>query len=149
MGFGESVRTVYKQKYFTFSGRASRSEYWWAFLAMMIVGAVLMGIAVGLGVASESGGSGFGTGVMIILAILGLAYLAIFIPTIAVAVRRLHDRNMSGWWYLGFTVFGFIPYIGWVGSIVFLVILALKGTDGDNKYGSDPLKGAANPEVFA
>lgn len=149
MGFVEAVRTVYKDKYFTFSGRASRSEYWWSVLGMIIAMIVIGGLMFVIFFAADSG-IGEPSGAMFIpIAILGIAYLAILIPSVAVAVRRLHDRNMSGWWYLGFTAIGMIPYVGWIGTIAFFVILALKGTAGDNKYGSDPLMGSANPEVFA
>lgn len=74
-------------------------------------------------------------------------YLAILIPSIAVAVRRLHDRDMSGWWYLGFMVVSFIPFVGFIASIAFIVIMALPGTEGPNRFGLDP-KGGADTSVF-
>ncbi len=67
---------------------------------------------------------------------------------IAVAVRRLHDRNLSGWWYLAATLFGFIPVIGFLGSIAFLVVMLLPGTDGPNRFGEDP-KDPHSADVFA
>ena len=76
-------------------------------------------------------------------------YLGILIPTIAVAVRRLHDRNMSGWWYLGFIALSFIPVVGFLASIAMLVIFCLKGTDGDNRFGPDPLRPGARADIFA
>lgn len=85
----------------------------------------------------------------VIIAILAVFYLAILIPSIAVAVRRLHDRNMSGWWYLGFIVLSAIPFVGVVASIAMLVIFCLKGTDGDNRFGPDPLRPAARADIFA
>jgi uncharacterized membrane protein YhaH (DUF805 family) len=82
--------------------------------------------------------------------------LGTLIPSIAVTVRRLHDRNLSGWWILGFAVIAFvlmlIPLIGpllvLAGEIAYIVILALPGTSGPNKYGEDPLV-SIDPEVFA
>jgi uncharacterized membrane protein YhaH (DUF805 family) len=68
----------------------------------------------------------------------GVYVLAAFIPSIAVTVRRFHDRDMSGWWYLGLTVAGVIPFIGFLGSIAFLVLMFLPGTPGSNRFGSDP-----------
>jgi uncharacterized membrane protein YhaH (DUF805 family) len=66
--------------------------------------------------------------------VLGLAlvifWLAIFIPDLAVTVRRLHDTDRSGWWYLLLIV----PF-GWV---LVLVWMCTKGTDGQNDYGPDP-----------
>jgi uncharacterized membrane protein YhaH (DUF805 family) len=87
-----------------------------------------------------------------VLGIIGLIvlivwFLAALIPGIAVTVRRLHDREMSGWWYLGFIVLSLIPLVGIIASIAMIVILALEGTDGPNKYGPDP-KDPAGAAVF-
>ncbi|WP_264212308.1 DUF805 domain-containing protein [Leisingera thetidis] len=149
MGFGEAVRTVFKKKYATFSGRASRSEYWFSFLFVMLVECVLFGVVVAFGAMAYtttgelSGAAAGAVGVLIVF------FLAAIIPMISVTIRRLHDRNMSGWWYLGFVVVGMVPYVGIIVSIAFLVIFALKGTDGDNRFGPDPLRGSASAEVFA
>lgn len=75
------------------------------------------------------------TGATVGYPILGLVYsLATLIQGLALSVRRLHDRNMSGWWIL----IAFIPLIG---SIVLLVFYVLPGTTGDNKFGPDPKAG--------
>jgi uncharacterized membrane protein YhaH (DUF805 family) len=71
-----------------------------------------------------------------------------FIPNIAVTVRRLHDRDMSGWWYLGYIVASFIPFLNIIALIAFLVVMVLPGTPGPNRYGEDP-KGQGMDEVFA
>lgn len=90
------------QNYARFSGRASRAEFWWFFLFMMIIYMVVWGVLVGtIGVGAASGNPNpmamFGAfGVMGIFLI--LLYLALLIPSIAVQVRRLHDTNRSGWW---------------------------------------------------
>ena len=63
-----------------------------------------------------------------------LYYLAVFLPSLAVAVRRLHDTNRSGWWIL----LGLVPLVGF---IVLIVFYAQAGNVGTNKYGPDP-KGA-------
>ena len=60
------------------------------------------------------------------------------LPSIAVAVRRLHDTDRSGWWIL----LGFIPIIG---GIVLLVFYVLEGTQGPNRFGPDPKAAAAAP----
>jgi len=73
--------------------------------------------------------------------------LIVFIPSIAVTVRRLHDRDMSGWWYLGFIVAGMIPFIGLIASIALLVLMFLPGTPGANRYGPDP-KDPTSAAVF-
>ena len=149
MGFKEAINTVLKQKYATFQGRAARSEFWYFFLFVTIVGIVLMGLAFATGGGAMLDGRQAGGLAIVFIGIYVIFYLAILIPSIAVSVRRLHDRNLSGWWYLGMILASFIPFIGFIASIAFLVVMCLKGTDGENKYGPDPLKGAANAEVFS
>lgn len=121
MGIAESVGHVLGN-YATFTGRARRSEYWWWYLALVAIGFVFA-IAAGI----------LGSGV--IGDLLWLAYtvfwLAVLVPTLAVAVRRLHDTDRSGWWILT----GLIPFVGW---IILLVLLILPGTPGSNQYGSSP-----------
>lgn len=80
--------------------------------------------------------------------LIGLWILAVLIPSIAVTVRRLHDRDMSGWWYLAFFVGGMIPYIGFIASIALLVLMVLPGTEGPNRFGEDP-KNPTSADVFA
>jgi uncharacterized membrane protein YhaH (DUF805 family) len=83
MGFVEAIQTCFS-KYVTFSGRADRSEYWWFFLFNFLVSLVaeLLDYAIGASVIST------------------IASLALLLPGIAVAVRRCHDTNHSGWWIL-------------------------------------------------
>lgn len=82
------------------------------------------------------------------LGIYGLYALAAFIPSIAVTVRRFHDRDMSGWWYLGLLAAGLIPFVGFIASIALLVLMCLEGTRGTNRFGPDP-KDPYSEEVFA
>ncbi len=111
--------TVLK-KYAVFSGRARRKEYWYFVLFNVLISLVLGFIDGLLGLTPE--GSGFG--------LLGGFYsLAVLIPGIAVAVRRLHDTGRSGWWLL----IGFIPIIG---VIVLIVFLASESQPGQNQYNS-------------
>ena len=60
----------------------------------------------------------------------GIYGLAVLIPGIAVAIRRLHDTDRTGWWF-------FILFIPFVGAIWFLVLMVLDGTAGQNQYGTD------------
>lgn len=161
----ESIRTCF-QKYFDFSGRASRPEFWWftlcAFVAQAVVGAFLPGIAS----------------------------LALILPFLAVSARRLHDTGRSAWWLTSYLIAG-IAFIvlavaallmafagsfgggdffsdweiegvdivaftllillglaaGAVGGILPLVLCALPGTVGPNRYGNDPLAPALQPET--
>ncbi|NGM47185.1 DUF805 domain-containing protein [Rhodobacter sp. SGA-6-6] len=146
MGFKEAIDSVLKKNYANFQGRAARSEYWFFALFVFIVAGILSALMFATVDFNTGQISGLG---YVIIAILAVFYLAILIPSIAVAVRRLHDRNMSGWWYLGFIVLSAIPFVGIVASIAMLVIFCLKGTDGDNRFGPDPLRPSARADIFA
>jgi uncharacterized membrane protein YhaH (DUF805 family) len=132
MGFTQAVRSGFAH-YVTFSGRSRRSEYWFWVLFVIIVTFVAIAIDVMLnpdlmttqmadGTASVSAQGGI---------VSGIALLALFLPGLAVAVRRLHDTDRSGWWLL----IGLIPLIGF---IVLLVFYCTEGTRGANRFGADP-----------
>ena len=109
----DAWKTVVMQRYTKFDGRAGRAEFWWFVLASAIIGIVLST----LGRAS------------VIFVVLYLVYaLGVLVPSLAVAVRRLHDTNRSGWWYL-------LILIPLVGGIILIVFLATDGTPGHNQYG--------------
>ena len=111
--------------YSNFSGRATRGEFWWFTLANIII-SFIVGIVIGL--------------VAVMMGLPALAYLtwvfglAILLPSIALAVRRLHDTGRSGWWYL----FGLVPIIG---TITLLVFYCLKGDPEENEYGEPAWEG--------
>jgi len=126
MGFGQAIATCFR-KYAVFSGRASRSEYWFWALFQFLLLIVLSFADVAL--------RGLGS----VLAL--LAALVMFLPGLAVTVRRLHDSDKSGWWL-------FIWLVPLVGPITVIVFLCLRGTDGPNRFGMGPAN-AAIPEVFA
>lgn len=112
----EYWKKVVLQNYANFSGRANRAEFWWFVLANAIVGAVLNV----LGNASS------------IFLILSVVYsLAVLIPGLAVAIRRLHDTNRSGWWIL----IGLVPCVG---IVILIVFYATAGTPADNEHGPVP-----------
>ena len=117
MTFKEAVKTCLVDKYATFSGRATRSEYWYFFLFYYFF-TFCLGFIVGF---SESDHS---------LAVIGLLCLPILLPSLAVSVRRLHDTGRSGWWF-------FITFVPYIGGIALLIFLCQK-SDEDNKYGSNP-----------
>lgn len=121
MGFGDAVRTCWK-KYGDFDGRAIRSEFWWwiLFVTLLQVAASIV-LTVFLIVFQDAGFLQW-LGVMIFMVVA----LAVILPSIAVSVRRLHDRDLSGWWYL----LGFVP----LGSIVLFVWYVLPGTAGPNRF---------------
>lgn len=114
-------KTVVLQRYAKFDGRAGRAEFWWFYLANLII-AIGLAILMGIGFA-------IATGLGVILAIVLVGYwLALIVPTIALVIRRLHDSNKSGWWIL----IGLIPF----GGIVLLVFYILEGTPGPNDHGA-------------
>jgi len=115
MSFQDAVKTCLI-KYVDFSGRARRSEYWWFtlfFVIVYLIARILGGFV--------NAGSLF----------TGLVGLALFLPALAVIIRRLHDTNRSGWFYL-------ISFIPLVGSIVLLVFTCLDSDTGPNRYGPCP-----------
>ena len=118
------------RKYATFSGRAPRKEYWMYTLVYLIIGIIAAIIdAFVFGLAEGSLGI-FGL-------IVGLVHL---LPSISVGVRRLHDINRSGWWYLII----FLPIIGFL----LLLYWMIKSSDeGDNHYGPNPY-GMTDTSVF-
>lgn len=107
------------KQYAVFNGRARRQEYWMFFLFNFIV-SIVLGVIDGVI---------FGTNVLSVIYALG-----VLLPSIGVAIRRLHDTDRSGWWIL-------IALVPLVGGIILLVFLCLEGTRGANRFGADP-KGA-------
>lgn len=141
--FQNFVRVM--EDYAVFDGRASRSEFWWYVLALLIV-AFFVGIP-----------AVFLSSIPYASSILAYAFvLAIFTPTLAVTVRRLHDTGRSGWWSLGFAAsviyelanfllpprFDALFWSAYVTllmyNIVLVVYMALPGDSGENKYGAAP-----------
>lgn len=154
MTFVEAVRHCLSN-YATFSGRARRAEYWWFILFNFLVGFVLVGLGTALGLSTgEAPDDPLAMAEMqvstlgwIFYGIWGLFFLAMLMPGWAVAVRRFHDRDLSGWVYLALILAGFIPVVGWLATIGSFVITVLKGKPGPNRYGPDPLN-PSSADVF-
>lgn len=128
MGFADAIRAGFAN-YVTFSGRAQRSAFWyWTLFVLLgsIVAEVLDGI-----IFSGIGGEGNGP-------LNGLWGLAALLPSIAIAVRRLHDLDRSGWWYLLVA----LPLIGWIVLVIFFV---QRGGEGPNRFGEDPFGTGTSP----
>jgi len=117
MGFVDAVKSFFS-RYVDFAGRSSRSEYWWAQLGLFLIGLVVGFIAGLLG--------------ELAIIVIGIFYLAIIIPSIALTVRRLHDNDKSGWWIL----IAFVPILG---GLYLFYLFVIKGTTGPNRFGPDPL----------
>ena len=110
------------KNYVTFSGRARRMEYW-----MFVLFNIL--ISIGLAVFDNIAGLTTSTGQGALSSVYGLMVL---LPSLAVAVRRLHDIDKSGLWLL----IGFIPCIG---GLILLLLFVREGTPGENRFGPNPI----------
>ena len=110
MDFKQAVIRCLRDKYVDFNGRASRSEYWWFFLAAFGVAVVFQALGLEM--------LGF------------LANLALLLPSLAVGARRLHDMGKSGW----FQLVWLIPLVGWAIMIYWLVQPSVAA----NEYGEGP-----------
>jgi uncharacterized membrane protein YhaH (DUF805 family) len=114
MSFGQAVSHVFSN-YANFSGRARRSEFWWFFLfsgLVLFVAAIIDG-AIGT-----------------YPIIYGIVALALLVPSIAVGVRRLHDIDKSGWFYLVYL----IPLVGFI----MMIVWGVTDSTPDNQYGPSP-----------
>jgi uncharacterized membrane protein YhaH (DUF805 family) len=165
------------KRYAEFSGRSRRMEYWMFFVFQFLIGIAFWVLMMVVGGAAMMGGGGPGAlmaaggGIMIVMALYALVGLALLIPGIAVAVRRLHDTNRSGWWLLaplcGYVIMfigtgmaasgstgagGILAMVGGIAvlvmALVLLVFMFLEGTKGPNRFGADP-KGGVDAQVFA
>lgn len=121
MSFGESVKTCF-QKYVTFKGRARRSEYWWFWLLNLIVSIVTLVLDYKLDMINIE---------LCLGALSGLYTLIVFLPRLAVSVRRLHDTGHSGWYYL----LTFIPILG---ALFLLYFFVSDSAPEENRYGKSP-----------
>jgi len=109
------------KKYADFEGRARRKEYW-----MFILFNILISFVIGIlgAIIGETGG-------LITVSLSGLYSLFIFIPSIAVTVRRLHDTNRTGWWIL-------ISLIPFFGAVILFIFMILDSDPNANAYGENP-----------
>jgi len=171
------------KRYADFSGRSRRMEFWmWQLFQLIVyIGVVIISMLLGGG--AMMGGDptammAAGGGIVIIMMIYMLYCLAVIVPSIAVAVRRLHDTDRSGWWILAplgpyllafvlamgaatsagpnagaaMGVIGIIALVCMLAALVLAIVLLvfyfLEGTKGPNQYGPDP-KGPDTGQVFA
>ncbi len=124
--FEEYFLDVIKKHYADFQGRASRSEYWYFVLFSFLIS---LAISIVTGII----GSILGTSVFSFLSV--IYSLAVLVPSVCLAIRRLHDSGKSGW----FLLLGLIPFIG---AIILIVLMVLDSEADRNQYGPNPKRGA-------
>jgi uncharacterized membrane protein YhaH (DUF805 family) len=112
------------KNYVNFEGRARRKAYW-MFILFNVIAIIALALIEGI-----LGGYGI---------LPSLYSLAIVLPVVAIAVRRLHDIGKSGWWF-------FIQLVPIIGGIWFLILLVMDSEPGTNQYGPNP-KEAAPPAI--
>jgi uncharacterized membrane protein YhaH (DUF805 family) len=130
------------QLLFSFSGRINRAKYWLAAVLYIVVLLLIAGIGIATGK------------MMLFLLIAVIIYIPMIISAIAVGIKRLHDRDKSGWWLLVFYVLpgvlsGLADHVGpqiifWLAGLAisiwgFVELGCLRGTSGANRFGPDPL----------
>ena len=149
MSFFDAVASAFK-RYFDFSGRSSRSEFWWFFLFCILLYMLTFSLSINEldqfyeydpeEFLSNSLNSWF-----------GLAFILTLMPSISISVRRFHDINMSGWWYAVLQILPSIiaqliaifNFISFMALLVYLYFMCKEG-GGDNQYGSNPLQSKDN-----
>ena len=109
-----------------FDGRINRAKFWSGVGALIVAYIVIFAL--------------FAIDSSALRALLGVAYLAMIWPSLAISIKRWHDRDKSGWWVL----IGLVPFIGGIWALVETGFLV--GTRGGNQYGPDPLGGGVADE---
>jgi uncharacterized membrane protein YhaH (DUF805 family) len=117
----------FKHLLFSFEGRINRQPYWLYLVAVIVLVGLPLGLLFEPGTESYERAS-------------GLAGLILIYPSLAVQAKRWHDRNKSAWWIL----INLIPIIGGLWALIECGFL--RGTDGPNRFGADPLGAASVTE---
>lgn len=144
--FTQAVKTCLTEKFCTAKGRASRSEYWWFFLFSVVI--QIVGIFFFAFFFAAIGALEFYKPVFVL-------FIIVFsIPTFAVAARRLHDLNCSGWWAGALYIYSFVSSsvpriydnlaiifvpISLIVTVAWIVAMAKKGTPSPNRFGEPPI----------
>lgn len=125
LNFSDALKVAWARK-FDFNGRSCRSEFWFTYLVLILL-LIISSMLVR-----------FGTIGALISFLLNLAILIFLFSIVA---RRLHDRNLSGWW-------GLLLFMPTIGLIVIAIICALPSTPGFNKYGAEPLRSGLYDQIL-
>ena len=145
MSFFDAVAVAFK-KYFDFSGRSSRSEFWWFFLFCILLYMLAFSLTINeIGELNPSNPEEFLS--QALTSWFGIAVILTLIPSISISVRRFHDINMSGWWYVALQIapsilaqFIFIfSFISFITLFAYLYFMCAEGGK-ENQYGINPLQ---------
>ena len=159
MGPKQAIVTCLRRKPFTFSGRATRAEFWWfmLFFALLVIALNSLPLLLYVTVGFEAlAGAGFGLLPVLVL----LLTLLLYVPLLAALTRRFHDVTLSGWLVLLGLVASvavlFLPalfvrdgLVSLVVSIAFLLVCLLPGARGPNRFGPDPKTPPDDADIFA
>ena len=120
------------RRYARFHGRATRREFW---LFHLFFYGLLIGWAIGLPLVSTWFVDPDSEESLVVVGLAGIGFMivivAMFIPSLTVSIRRIHDHDKPGWFFL----FSFVPLVGW---LFWLMLMLTPGTQGGNSYGDDP-----------
>ena len=114
------------EKYCTFKGRASRSEFWIHYFYVILISSLYI-LSLYIAIDDYDYRS-----CDVIIYVSAILFIFLTIPTLAVSTRRIHDMNLPGW-------FGLILFL-FASFIVYYCIMMVRGTRGPNKFGPDPLE---------
>ncbi|MGC5027751.1 DUF805 domain-containing protein [Tsukamurella sp. DT100] len=134
--FGQALRRFFAS-YLTSAGRASRSEFWWVALAAAGVSAVgIVLIAIGNAITGDDGSGAAMFPTIIGVVVLLVSGFVFGLGSICLTIRRLHDINASGWWYLPIFLLGPIPLVGFLVYIAIIVIGVLPSNPAGIRFDS-------------
>jgi len=127
VSFIQAIKLFFKN-YANFEGRSSRSEYWWFYVASMVITMPLNMLQQIMQFAVQNDDTKLMVLPVIVMSfiVMGIG-LGLLVPSIAICTRRLHDIGKSGWWQL----IGFIPIVG----AIILIVWFIKESEGPNQYG--------------
>ena len=116
----------------TTNGRATRSEYWWYVLFTNLVQPlILVGYSISISAITSIDNGIFQSLLAVMMVLLSLCQILLFLSSICVAIRRVHDIGLSGWWF----ILILIP----IGNLILMLLLLKDSEKNDNKYGEYPV----------
>jgi len=128
-----AYRAFWTRGFTDWMGTSSRSEYWWAVLANALIAVVMIALTLLISKNGITNGFEAFVGISFVF-VTGLYGLAAVVPSISMILRRLHDGGFSSWWILLYPVGLFVPYIGYVASLILFVMMLMPTRVDGNPY---------------